>query len=620
MTQIKVELQETMGSDRSIAEAAWTSSLDYQKKQSRTDEDVARVVKMLAELKHSVPFESVVLRFWLKLPIAIDRQLMTHRVGSHCLTGDNFLYFDLPAGQKRGNRKIFKITVEDFYKKWNFGVKFLNRWGKTDYKNHKNRLKKMKLRSCDENTGEIIYTNVDDIFRQGINPVFKFTFENGYSITSTLNHRYLTDQGWKTIGDALEINESLEDNPKYFRSDISFSVNGQLAYKDYEYVKNLREKGFSVQEMADDMGISYHTVRKWLKIHKLSFTKEEVCFKKGSVPWNINKKYKMKNPYKLTEDDRKKRRELFSGSRSNFWRGGKASETQKIRSECSNKLKSIVFKRDNYTCQNRECGSKKDKLNAHHIIPLYVDTKVGLELDNLITLCIKCHKHIHAKHLEADFAKTLGIKYEKKEKKHNSSKLIRKFSKVVNVEYIGKKETFDLTVSGPFHNFVCNGIVVHNSGLSARYRTMPSEYFDLTDDVQEIIYKLPVVSSVETKKGTIYGDEDYMSSYYRACETSNNVYNFVVEVARKAQEDGAITNPEFKRLREFYRGVLPQHNMTERVTIMNLRSFANFQKLRNSEHAQPEIRYLAQLMLEEVEKSNVAPVAIEWLKKNNWSL
>src|SRR3990167_3732175 len=77
--QIKVELQDTMGSDRAIADAAWTSSLDYQKKKSRSEEDVVRIVNMLADHKHSVPFESVILRFWIKMPIQTDRQFIVHR-------------------------------------------------------------------------------------------------------------------------------------------------------------------------------------------------------------------------------------------------------------------------------------------------------------------------------------------------------------------------------------------------------------------------------------------------------------------------------------------------------------------------------------------------------------
>lgn len=72
-SQIIVELQDWMGSDAAIADAAWTSSTEYAKKQKKTPEDVERIVHMLADSKHSVPFESVVLRFWIKHPIAIDR-------------------------------------------------------------------------------------------------------------------------------------------------------------------------------------------------------------------------------------------------------------------------------------------------------------------------------------------------------------------------------------------------------------------------------------------------------------------------------------------------------------------------------------------------------------------
>jgi thymidylate synthase ThyX len=53
---------------------------------------------------------------------------------------------------------------------------------------------------------------------------------------------------------------------------------------------------------------------------------------------------------------------------------------------------------------------------------------------------------------------------------------------------------------------------------------------------------------------------------------------------------------------------------------MNLRSFANYQRLRNSDHAQPEIRLVAQKMLEEVKKADVAPVAIRTLESIGWRI
>jgi thymidylate synthase ThyX len=89
----------------------------------------------------------------------------------------------------------------------------------------------------------------------------------------------------------------------------------------------------------------------------------------------------------------------------------------------------------------------------------------------------------------------------------------------------------------------------------------------------------------------------------------------------KTQEkNGVITNSEYKRLREFFRGALPQNAMTERVTTINLRSFANLVKLRYKPEAQAEIRWVAKLMLDAVENSQQLPIALEALRKNSWQI
>src|SRR5579864_3446203 len=101
MSKILVELQETMGSDRSIANAAWTSSFDKEKREARTDQQVADIVSRLAKDGHSTPFESVIFRFWMRIPIFTDRQHMTHRIASHNGLSGRYRtmptdYFDLP--------------------------------------------------------------------------------------------------------------------------------------------------------------------------------------------------------------------------------------------------------------------------------------------------------------------------------------------------------------------------------------------------------------------------------------------------------------------------------------------------------------------------------------------
>lgn len=146
-------------------------------------------------------------------------------------------------------------------------------------------------------------------------------------------------------------------------------------------------------------------------------------------------------------------------------------------------------------------------------------------------------------------------------------------------------------------------IASHN-GLSGRYRTMPNEYYKIPDDVKNIL-----------AKGNCF---NLLEKYNSICDTAYEYYLSALESLKEVEQSGLISNGEYKRAREIMRSQLPVGGMTERTTIMNLRSFANYQRQRNSEHAQPEIKRVAELMLDEVKKANVCPVAIETLESIGW--
>jgi flavin-dependent thymidylate synthase len=157
--------------------------------------------------------------------------------------------------------------------------------------------------------------------------------------------------------------------------------------------------------------------------------------------------------------------------------------------------------------------------------------------------------------------------------------------------------------------------IASHSGMSGRYRTMPSEFQNVPKDVEDIL-NLAYVSDDNPSKAV----RNIIGEYNQYCQDANAWYREIVEEFKEFQNQEIISNKQFKRVREFFRNVLPQGNMTERITVMNLRSFANYQFLRNSEHAQEEIEYIAKGMLAEVEKKNVCPIAIECLKRNGWVL
>lgn len=153
--------------------------------------------------------------------------------------------------------------------------------------------------------------------------------------------------------------------------------------------------------------------------------------------------------------------------------------------------------------------------------------------------------------------------------------------------------------------------VSSQNGMSGRYRTMPSEYLETSNDVDAIINKIQPPGPY---------DFEIFYSYYEICEKANTYYQLACKLGKEAEKSGKISNTEYKRFREFYRGLLPQHNMTEKVITINLRSLANFIKLRNKPNAQPEIQQVAQMMLEEIKKHPQISSAITALERNGWNI
>ena len=56
--------------------------------------------------------------------------------------------------------------------------------------------------------------------------------------------------------------------------------------------------------------------------------------------------------------------------------------------------------------------------------------------------------------------------------KYNFNQGVPHFSKVCSIAYCGLEDTYDIKCKEPYHNFVANGIVVHNSGKSSLFMAM----------------------------------------------------------------------------------------------------------------------------------------------------
>jgi hypothetical protein len=114
------------------------------------------------------------------------------------------------------------------------------------------------------------------------------------------------------------------------------------------------------------------------------------------------------------------------------------------------------------------CGGRFDReaLLLDHVVPVAADLKRALDVDNLAPVCGTCHR-----------AKTNGEqKLASRDAKTAGSKFVRVTAKPRRV---GEEETYDIEMQGPHHNFVADGVVVHNSynEWSGRYSKIEPQFY-----------------------------------------------------------------------------------------------------------------------------------------------
>lgn len=84
-----------------------------------------------------------------------------------------------------------------------------------------------------------------------------------------------------------------------------------------------------------------------------------------------------------------------SGMQHGKWRGGITPTNHKIRQSTEYKdWRTQVFERDRFKCQR--CSRLGGELRAHHIQPFAEKKDLRMNVDNGITLCLKCHRLFHA--------------------------------------------------------------------------------------------------------------------------------------------------------------------------------------------------------------------------------
>lgn len=169
--------------------------------------------------------------------------------------------------------------------------------------------------------------------------------------------------------------------------------------------------------------------------------------------------------------------------------------------------------------------------------------------------------------------------------------------KVVQVKYLGLQKTYDLEVAGRWHNFVANGIVVHNS-----FRYTGSRITDVVEgkrDVEEVFYLRPI-GAYSDRQGKRY---DYTPEQRQQdvawCLTACHRYH--ERIAQGFSEEHA-------------RGLIPFDVRQHWVMSANVRSILHLLDLRWKADAQLEAQKLCELIWPHVEAW--IPAVAQWYEDN----
>ncbi|ASC72537.1 thymidylate synthase, flavin-dependent [Halomicronema hongdechloris C2206] len=375
----------------------------------------------------------------------------------------------------------------------------------------------------------------------------------------------------------LELNQR---DTRFQEGQKPWNYNPNALYRDKQWLEKQLQQGLPVDQIAQAADCSIEAIKKWVYQYGLSLNKRPTPFQKGEPPWNKGKPGYQLN---LSPESLKKRRENAAcytkrGPESNFWKGG-TSDQRELIGAWTRQNAPQVHEKFNYICQR--CGCRGGELQAYHLVPVFADKSLAYEFENLVSLCKSCHENIHHNHLEIEFAENFQPITKPTDWQPKPKPLGRKLRahplKVIGVEYLGFQMTYDLEVEGPWHNFVANGLVVHNS-----FRYTGKRILDVVEgkrDVEDVFYLRPVGS---------YSDRQGKKYDYTADQRQQDL-EWCLEASRRYQQ-----RIEAGFAEEHARGLIPFDIRQHWVMSANVRSLMHLLDLRWKGDAQLEAQKLCE--------------------------
>ncbi len=132
--------------------------------------------------------------------------------------------------------------------------------------------------------------------------------------------------------------------------------------------------------------------------------------------------------------------------------------------------------------------------------------------DNLIKVCVECHNLLH-------HGWTVG------------KKIIKDI--IESIEYVGEEEVYDIEMRSPYHNYIANGFVTHNS---TRYCNYNKDKFD-----NQLTFILPMryydcVEVFDDDSYNLLNETAAFSNWLNNCENCEKSYLKSIRLGEKPEE------------------------------------------------------------------------------------
>lgn len=366
-------------------------------KTNKNSDDMGSAVRIANQLMasgHHSMFEFYNITMNYVSNIAAYKDLRTHRHSTFavestrwCVAGDTKL--KTTNGHNRP-------TIEELYN------------NKSNSKN--GAWKRMRIAQANEDSMEVSYAKIKDIFYNGKKEVYEVKTKLGYTLKCTADHKIYTPLGYRKLQE-LAVGDFIYVNGVEVEKDALYKC------KDWLYHQSITLNKTFVQ-IAKEFGYNVSTLKMWKRKHGLP-SKGTGYFNVGRHPWN--KGLDESNPTVKKQSDALRK----------YHHNGLHDPV---------KIKKIDTA--NYQVYNNGyceiCGTTTG-IEVHHID----ENRQNNFPDNLISVCKSCHAHIHRKSLT-----------------------IIHTDKIISIKKIGVKKVYDIEMDSKYHNFNANGIIVHNCNYS----------------------------------------------------------------------------------------------------------------------------------------------------------